>query len=135
MKEPEIRQWTRTELELEKLAQEREGMEAPARQEQLQSAATTEALKLGINIPGYKAALKDQVDAWRIADLLTGERHSIELHWTVYDLLQNWLRAEFPGVRFGRWPWGNWWTLRLTYFNPVKRELEKTEISMVIKST
>ena len=131
--EPEIPDFQTDEERCKRLTEMADHPKDIATQEELNSPATTEALKLGINIPGYKLALKEQIEAWKIADRLTGERHSIELHWAVKDLLGNWLRAEFPGVQFGRWPWGNWWTIRLTYYDPMKRTLEKTEVSMIIR--
>jgi hypothetical protein len=144
-KEPEVRIWERTDLDIEEdlewdeTERERlikEGKEGQIReiipQESLLGDASKEALKLGINIPGFKAALKDQVLAMRVSDRLTGSKRIVEIHWACHELLQNWLRSEFPQVHFSRWPWGNWWVIRLTEYNPAKRSTEKTEISLVI---
>lgn len=136
----EIRQWTVTDKELadEYEAEVKAQMEGKAPLEILpQEAYVTEAarecLRLGINIPAYKKALKEYLNSVQVADLLTGEHHSVAIHWAVYDMLENWVKAEFPKNRLTRWPWGNWWVVHLRYYNPVAQVLEKTEVALVVK--
>ena len=137
---PEIRQWTKTDLEAEKeyaaeVERQMKG-EMPKEilpQEAFMTEESKETLKLGINIPAYKRALKEQLISIEVGDRLSGESHRVALHWAVFDVLQNWLRAEFPGRQFSAWPWGNWWTIRLSYYDPLRAVRETTEIAMVIK--
>lgn len=144
--EPEVRIWeehvdaaearrTWEEQERLRLIAEQKPVREVVPQDRLLSAATQEALKMGIDIPKYKTALHEQLTAIRTSDLLAGTTTVVGIHWACYDVLANWIRAEQKalGVSIQRWPWGTWWTIRLMNFDSKTRMQSVTDIAMVMK--
>lgn len=135
-KEPEVREFVVSLKDIEermlKAVEDGNPLKHIATQQELFSDDSKKALQLGIDLPKYKAALKEQVDVWRIGDKLANTHHEIYIHWSVAPMVENWFRAEFPGTRFRTWQWGNWWNVRFTRYNHEKLQTETTEVSLVI---
>lgn len=93
-----------------------------------------ECLRLGIDLNKYKQAFAEQMNAWLIADKLVGEhRADYYMHWAPYDPLKNWTRATFGRVRVRPWPYGNWWTVYRTIYDPVSGKVEREVANLVMR--
>lgn len=106
---------------------------APLTQQEMMTDAGQECLRLGIDLAKYKQAFAEQMLAWVVADRLTGETADYTVHWAVHGQLRNWMRATFPQTKIRSWPYGNWWTIQRSLYNPKDQTLHRDVVHLVIK--